>query len=369
MTDFYDSDSDPLPDDSGDDSHTNCTQFYDSDSDPLSDPHNCSPTTCNGLANSGLQSQSDEHVCRVDTPVSKNPVIMKLRKLLGLKKKKDGAPRIQPSDPKKALALAKKRDNRYKVEIVNAINSKVPLLEEDILELLSWRQAKEVWPNLHRYVKESTVFQKLSTLENNIRGFFSKIGKSAAKAATALLSRSLDRKYAAKLTGKKRKYIDQALAASYDPSLSRLCSEQYAPNTKRRRVLEIEEEATRADLKPHLQEKSAQKDDTWYRNKSLSHLYFEDYVPNFHSVCRRMKRKLDSLSSSKADEMNTNKRFRRNMQIWNNCGERADIWLPSVTDGSESSDSDLDEKDQSSSSSTYPHSMVVEIWIFCVGAF
>ena len=66
-----------------------------------------------------------------------------------------------------------------------------------------------------------------------------------------------------------------------------------------------------------------------YRHAPFATLYHEDYQDRFHDVMKRIVKKLDECPVKEAEEAKKNKRFARNLAIFQAHGERAVVWRPS----------------------------------------
>ena len=205
------------------------------------------------------------------------PVINQMRATLDIQNKIVGQPRRNTVSPTHQASLTRKRNNRYKREIIVACGSRLAkegISEDTIVEVLRWPQTRNIFPKLHEAVQG--VGRDVKALESAIRHGFESVGRSHLQACTALFTHGLPIQQAQRISGQQRKYITKARLA--ETKKFRLVTEQYAPHVRRRRVVDIETKSTREHMQTRLHGKSGnQLSDTLFRHSPFDVLYHEDY--------------------------------------------------------------------------------------------
>ena len=201
------------------------------------------------------------------------PVINQMRATLGIQNKIVGQPRRNTVSLTHQASLTRKRNNRYKREIIVACGSRLAkegISEDTIVEVLRWPQTRNIFPKLHEAVQG--VGREMKALESAIRHGFESVGRSHLQACTALFTHGLPIQQAQRISGQQRKYITKARLA--ETKTFRLVTEQYAPHVRRRRVVDIETKSTREHMQTRLHN---QLSDTLFRHSPFDVLYHEDY--------------------------------------------------------------------------------------------
>ena len=262
-----------------------------------------------------------------------DPFITKLQVLLGIENTATGSIRSTTGDVKHLKVLAKRRSNRYKQTIVRCVKQKLDnmaLSEAELIEVLGWQQSRHVFPILHAALDPGAK-ENDQALETGVKELFQNIGKSAKKAAVALITKNLPIAQALRLTGEKRKYVTSAKSPTYNPLMSRLCSEDYTPAVKRRKIVDLEKEALIEHMsEDRLHDKSGNRlSGRRYRHAPFTAMYHEDYQDCFHDVMKRIVKKLDECPAKEVETALKNQRFNRNLITFRAHGEKAVVWKPS----------------------------------------
>ena len=95
---------------------------------------------------------------------SENPLINKVRGLLGIQCKVGGLHRQEGMDAESKEKLATRRDQRYKREIMKEIKDRLGVIsvsELELLEVLRWSQSQKAFPLLHNAASQGVDTEQL----------------------------------------------------------------------------------------------------------------------------------------------------------------------------------------------------------------
>jgi hypothetical protein len=253
-----------------------------------------------------------------------------LEQLFSIPPRRATKPTLSGGDAAQAKSRNAWRINHRKRALVTEVNRVLPKFSKHFQEFLKWAQTKQVFGALTDGLglRINATQQKIVS---NVTYLLDNIGHSSKKAATALLFRGITPAEARPYVGKQsyssvQKALQTAGKRKYDPSKSRLVTDDYTRGTKRRKLPKPFEEAHREWAKTVLGSKSGSRTaDRFYRYRSWDKLYHEVYRPNFHAVLKIFCRNLESSGECIANLAAKQTRLGQNVKLYLTLGKNAPI--------------------------------------------